>query len=208
RPPDLGSSAAADQLPPEVAARPALEARDGAAEVPDVVGVAARRDRQHPFRVAYGRQRVVPAREDARVVDDLDGVEGEIRNEPTQRAVTQRTTADGVEGMGRHGQPSLGVDQLDRPLRGQAWWYPLLEEEAEEVAVACADLFADDHLDAERGMLGGERARLERAADLVVVGDGDDVRPAGRRLDDHVGMLSAVAPDGMDVEIGAARKRR
>src|SRR5207253_7583470 len=104
--------------------------------------------------------------------------------------------------------PSLGVDQLDRPLRGQAWWYPLLEEEAEEVAVARADLFADDHLDAERGMLGGERARLERAADLVVVGDGDDVRPAGRRLDDHVGMLGAVAPDGMDVEIGAARKRR
>ncbi len=73
------------------------------------------------------------------------------------------------------------------------------------MAVQRADLFAHDHVDAELRVVVGKGTGALGAPDLVVVGDGDDVDAAGGGPDDVIGMLRAVAEDGMHVQVRASR---
>ena len=54
-------------------------------------------------------------------------------------------------------------------------------------------------------MRGGERASPERAPDLVVIGEGDDIHPARRRPHDALRRLRTVTPVRVHVQIGPAR---
>jgi hypothetical protein len=96
------------------------------------------------------------------------------------------------------------VDRADRVERAEAGRHALLEEQAEEVAIERADLFAHDDVDAELGMRARPVARAQRAADLVVVGDGHhvDLTIVGG-FHDHLGTLGAVAPHRVHVQVGA-----
>src|SRR5207245_8750701 len=89
------------------------------------------------------------------------------------------------------------ADGLERAETGR---HALLEKEAEEVAVERTNLLADHDVDAELGVLPCPLARPERAADLVVVGDGHDVDAPGRRLENGLGALGAIAPEGVHVQ--------
>ena len=87
--------------------------------------------------------------------------------------------------------PALAADLGDRLLQRHPARDLLLDEEADDLAlVGGLDLLADDHLDA---VLGGLRARVERAGDLVVVGDRDraEADVAGGR-EQHVDRRRAV----------------
>ena len=106
-----------------------------------------------------------------------------------------------MERMGGHGQATLIVDQRDRALGAEPRRHPLLDPQREHVAVEGADLFADHDVDTELRMSASELPGLQRSADLVVIGDGEHVDPAGSRSDDRSRRLGAVTPDGMDVKI-------
>jgi hypothetical protein len=185
----------------------AVESRDRAAQVPDVVGVAARGDGQHPFDVPQRRPGVVGRREHARVVDDLDRVEGQVGDHARDRDVAPVGTADGMERVRRDRRPALGVDLLDGAERREARGHPRLEKEAEEMAVEGADLLADDDVDPEFRVVQREVARQQGPANLVMVGDGDDVEPPARGGDDRLRALGPVAPQRMHAEICAPTRQ-
>src|SRR5262249_36573364 len=106
--------------------------------------------------------------------------------------------------MRSDGEAALGMDELDRPHRRQAGRHPLGEPPTAQMPVQRGDFLADDEVDAERRVRGGEVAGGERAADLVVIRDGQDVEaPPRRREDDRLGRLSSVAPVRVDVQVGA-----
>ena len=80
-----------------------------------------------------------------------------------------------VERMRDIDDPALALDLRDGLLEAQTARDLLLDEQADDLALAGGlDLLADDHLDGWVGT-GSKRlrARLERARDLVVVGHGD-----------------------------------
>jgi hypothetical protein len=97
----------------------------------------------------------------------------------------------GMERVRRDRRPALGVDLLDGAERREARGHPRLEKEAEEMAVEGADLLADDDVDPEFQVVQREVARQQGPANLVMVGDGDDVEPPARGGDDR---LRALAP--------------
>ena len=74
-----------------------------------------------------------------------------------------------IERMGDVHEPALALDLGDRLLERHPAGDLLLDEQADHLALVCGlDLLGDDHLDPV-GLL----ARLERARNLVVVGDRD-----------------------------------
>ena len=124
---------------------------------------------------------VVEALEQEPRVVDLEDVDvGEV---PVQRArVGDRVHP--VEGVGEVDEPALRADRGDRVGEGQPARDLLLEEEADHLALAVGlHLLAGDH-----GQLAaaGELGRLERAAEAVVVGDGDRAEP------DRLGVVEQV----------------
>src|ERR671931_744064 len=106
--------------------------------------------------------------------------------------------------MGGDGEAALRVNQVDRLGGREMRRDAFVKVEPDQVAVQRADLFAHDHLDPELRVVTGEASRLERALDLVVVRDREDVELSCRGADEDVGALSAVAPGRMDVQVGAA----
>jgi hypothetical protein len=110
-----------------------------------------------------------------------------------------------VEGVRGDREPALIVDAGDRLERGQSRRNRLLEPEPDEVTVTRADLLAHHHVHAQLRMRERELAGGAGPADLVVVGDRDDVDAAGGRAHDRLGTLGAVAPDRVRVEIRAPR---
>ena len=104
--------------------------------------------------------------------------------------------------MRGHREPALlRISSMVRE-RGEPGRHALLEVEADEMAVQRADLLAHDHVDAEVGLPPRVFARGERAPDLVVIGDGEHVDAPGRRRHHRLRSLRAVAPGGVDVQIG------
>ena len=98
-------------------------------------------------------------------------------------------------------EPALAADLGDRLLQAHPARDLLLDEEADHLAlVGGLDLLADDHLHA---VLGGLLARLERAGDLVVVGDGDRAEPAlaGGREQHVDGRHAVVRVIGVHVQV-------
>ncbi len=97
-----------------------------------------------------------------------------------------------VEGMGDVDEAALAPDLGDGLGQRHAARDLLLDEEADHLALAGGlDLLADDDLDAEAlGLL----ARLERAGDLVVIGDGDRAQALlARGRQQHLDRRGAVA---------------
>jgi hypothetical protein len=78
---------------------------------------------------------------------------------------------------------------------------PLLQVEADE-AVERADLLPHHDIDPQTGLPARVVARHQRAPDLVVVGDRQHVHASRRRRHHSFRRLRAVAPGGMDVQIG------
>src|SRR2546428_7377773 len=97
-----------------------VEARERAADVPDVVGVAASRHRKHPFDVAERGPRVVDAGKDARVIDDLDGVHRQVRDERGQWPMPDAVMRNRMERMGRHGQATLRSEEHTSELQSRS----------------------------------------------------------------------------------------
>ena len=91
--------------------------------------------------------------------------------------------------MGHVGEAALGVDRVDRLPQRHAARDLLLDEEPDHLAlVRGLDLLRHDHLDPVRAL-----ARLERARDLVVVGDRDRAQAALLRgLEQHVHRRRAI----------------
>ena len=166
--------------------------------------VAARGHREHELHVAQRGPGVVGRGEEAGVVDRLDGVEREVADHLTDRRVATAHAAQGMERMGRDGEPSLVVDDLDGLECGKAGRHELLEEKTQEVAVEGADLLADHHVHAELGPGESPLPSAEGSADLVVVRDGDDVEAALDGVHDRLGALRSVAPHRVHVQVGAA----
>src|SRR5262245_22061967 len=200
----VGARATGQERPAQVARVAPLEARDGTADIPDVVRVAARRHREHELEVAKGGPGVVGRREEPGVVDRLDRVEGEVADHLADRGVAAAHAAQGMERMRRDGEPALVVDDLDGLERREAGRHELLEEETQEVAVEGADLLAHHDIDTELGT--GERPLpgAERSPDLVVIRDGDDVEAPLDSVTDRLGTLRTVAPHRVHVQVGAA----
>src|SRR5262249_33437927 len=105
-------------------------------------------------------------------------------------------------------QPTLLVDQRDRALGAESWWYGLLDPQREHVAVERADFFADDDVDPELGMRPRKRPSFQRSADLVVIRDGEHVHPSGGRPHDRCGRLGAVTPGRVNVEVSSPDRYR
>ena len=109
-----------------------------------------------------------PRVEDLEHVDLLDDVEQVL-------VVGHRVEA--VEGMRHVDEPALAADLGDRLRHRHPLGDLLLEEEADHLALLGGlHLLGDDHLDVAH--LGGDLARLQRAGDLVVVGDRDRAEAA------------------------------
>src|SRR5262245_1947804 len=200
----VGARAAGQERPAQVARVASLEASDGAADIPDVVRIAARRHREHELEVAQRGPGVVGRGEEAGVVDRLDGVEREVADHLADRGVAAAHTAQRMKWMGRDGEPTLVVNDLDGLERREAGRHELLEEETQEVAVESTDLLAHHDVDAE--LRAGERPlpSAERSADLVVIRDGDDVEAPLDGIHDLLGALRTVAPHRVHVQVGAA----
>src|SRR5206468_8030647 len=81
-----------------------------------------------------------------------------------------------AERMRHRDEATLIVDPRDRLLRAEVARDRLFQEQTDDLAIAAADLFADDHAEAV-----GELAQAQRALDRVVVGRAHDVQPS--RLD-------------------------
>src|SRR5438552_647518 len=81
-----------------------------------------------------------------------------------------------AERMRHRDEATLIVDPRDRLLRAEVARDRLFQEQTDDLAIAAADLFADDHAEAV-----GELAQTQRALDRVVVGRAHDVQPS--RLD-------------------------
>src|SRR5215831_8349257 len=92
-----------------------LEPRDGAPDVRNVVRIAAPGHGQHPLGIAEGRPGIVEPRRAAGVVDDLDAIERQVRDERRESAVAGASVAYGMEGVSDDGETALRVDQLDGP---------------------------------------------------------------------------------------------
>jgi hypothetical protein len=76
----MGPCASLEEGVPQRRSVPPLESRHRAAQVRHIVGVTATGDRQHPLRVAERSPGVVEVTGESGVVDDLDAVEGEVRD--------------------------------------------------------------------------------------------------------------------------------
>ena len=115
-----------------------------------------------PLRLLVERRQRDPRVEDLEDVDLLDDV---------QQVLVVRDRVQPVERMRHVDEAALAADLGDR-LRHRHPALDLLgEEEADHLALLGGlDLLGDDHLDPD---LVGDLARLERAGDLVVVGDRD-----------------------------------
>ena len=106
-----------------------------------------------------------------------------------QQVLVVGNRVQAVEGMRHVREPALGMDRVDRLLERHAARDLLLDEEADHLSlVRGLDLLGHDHLDPLRAL-----ARLERARDLVVVGDRDRAQAALlRRLEQHVHRRRAI----------------
>ena len=103
-------------------------------------------------------------------------------------------------------EPALRVDQVDGLQRREPRRDPLLQPEPDHVAVEAGDLLADNDVDPRQlRMAEGEVTRAQRAVDVVVIGQRDDVASPGGGTYDRLGRLGAVATVGVNVEVEPAR---
>ena len=107
-----------------------------------------------------------------------------------------------VEGVGEVDDPALGADRVDRLAEREPARDLLGEEEADHLAlVGGLHLLARDH---DEVAAAGQLDRLERAAEDVVVGDGD--RAEALRLGVVEQLLdrdlAVVRPRGVQVQVG------
>ena len=113
-----------------------------------------------------------------------------------------RDRVHAVEGMGHVDEPALLADRRDGLLPAHAARDLALEEEPDHLALAVGlDLLARDHDQlAVAGVVGG----LERAAEDVVVGDGDRAEALGLGVVDELGGVDAavVRPRRVHVQVG------
>ena len=141
---------------------------------------------------------VVGLEEQPGVVDLEDVDVGQMAMEG--RGVRDRVQA--VEGVGDVDEAALLLDRRDRVREGHAARDLLGEEEPDHLALAVGlHLLARDH---GQAAVARELDRLERAAEHVVVGDGDRAEPDRLGLVEHVLDLDrAIArPRGVQVEVG------
>ena len=117
-----------------------------------------------------------------------------------RRRVGDRVHA--VEGVGEEDEPVLLADRRDRVGEGEAPRDLALQEETDHLALAVGlDLLARDHDQVAAPRL---VQRLERAAEGVVVGDGDRAESLGLRVVDELGRVDRAVerPGGVHVEVG------
>src|SRR5205823_4411207 len=139
--------------------------------------------------------------EAGRRVLDLDGIEVELRGQPSHSV---HGTAAGAplrapERMDRDRDAALVVDRMHGRRARHAGPDAALEEQADDVAVAARDLFTDDHFDAPALR---EVRRAQRAFDRVVVCDRDHVEPNGPGVVDQlVGFRPSVTERRVHVEV-------
>ena len=77
---EMGPCSSLEEGVPQRRGAAPLESPHRAAQVRHIVGITATGDRQHPLRVTECRLGVVEATREAGVVDDLDAIEGEVRD--------------------------------------------------------------------------------------------------------------------------------
>src|SRR6266550_955092 len=98
--------------------------------------------------------------------EHLDDVE--LRRDALEDGSAKMPAAVAAERVRDVRESALLVDQVDALIGGETGRDPLLEVEADELAVGGRDLFSDDHV-----KTGVHLAKAESTLDRVVVGDAD-----------------------------------
>src|SRR3989442_4385542 len=166
-------SAGAERRDEVVAAREVGHLHVGPAHFGRPVRVAPGSAGEVPLRRVDGGAAVVAGERLARV-EHLDRVD--LRPEPIERLSPQVIHAVPAERVRHDDHAALLAYPGDRLLTGEVAWGLALEEEPYQLAVARADLLADDDAEALRHL-----AQPERTGDDVVIGRADDVE--ARRTD-------------------------
>ena len=105
---------------------------------------------------------IVVARQNGAAVEDLHHIE--TLRQVGERGRSQGAASQTVRRMRGHHNPPLRPDSLDRLARRQSLGYPLVQEQADNLALGGHYFFAYDHPD------DAEALGLQRPLDLVVIG--------------------------------------
>ena len=171
------------------------------------VARARRGDVQHVF--VEPRCALLPDAPGVRGIAQLDAVDTTLRrrvDEGAQRALADREGEIGQR-VGHDRDPAHLVDLRDRRGERAEHRHLVLDPQREEVTGARRDFDPRDDLDRAVSAR-GEIAEDERPADVVVIGERDDVHPRTLRgVEDRLRRREPVAQVGVQLEIRLSGQR-